>query len=126
MIPCFQGGERACRPVDPCAQRSRALGQRRIDPIPQQYVATPRQIPLLWGKRVDYWLSSVHVLYPSYACDFILPQTFLVLRQAEETVRLQLGLPHLVTSLTDLLEEADVQLYLAGLVILGKVEITLR
>ena len=46
---------------------------------------------------------------------------FLVFRQAAETVRLQLGLPHLITSLTDLLEETDVQLYLAGLVILGKV-----
>ena len=49
------------------------------------------------------------------------PQKCCFVRQADETVRLQLGLPHLVTSLTDLLEETDVQLYLAGLVILGKV-----
>lgn len=42
-------------------------------------------------------------------------------RQVEETVRIQLGFPRLVASLTGLLEETDVQLYLAGVVILGKV-----
>ncbi len=40
--------------------------------------------------------------------------------QVEEIVRAQLGLPNLVSMLTGLLGETDVQLYLAGVVILGK------
>lgn len=36
----------------------------------------------------------------------------------------QLGLTHMVTSLTSLLEETDVRLFLAGVVILGKVCMT--
>lgn len=39
----------------------------------------------------------------------------------EEIVRAQLGLPNLVAVLAGLLGETDVQLYLAGVVILGKV-----
>lgn len=39
----------------------------------------------------------------------------------EEIIRAQLGLPKLVAVLTGLLGETDVQLYLAGVVILGKV-----
>lgn len=46
--------------------------------------------------------------------------------QVEETVREQLGLPNLVAMLTGLLGETDVQLYLAGVVILGKVSMTAR
>eukprot|EP00903_Cladosiphon_okamuranus_P010713 g10125.t1 len=40
--------------------------------------------------------------------------------KVEETVRAQLGLPNLVATLTGLLGETDAQLYLAGVVILGK------
>lgn len=43
--------------------------------------------------------------------------------QVEEIVRAQLGLPNLVAVLTGLLAETDVQLYLAGVVILGKARI---
>lgn len=41
-------------------------------------------------------------------------------------MREQLGLPNLVAMLTGLLGETDVQLYLAGVVILGKVSMTAR
>lgn len=45
----------------------------------------------------------------------------LAVYQVEEMIRAQLGLPKLVAVLTGLLGETDVQLYLAGVVILGKV-----
>eukprot|EP00752_Nemacystus_decipiens_P010681 g9512.t1 len=44
--------------------------------------------------------------------------------RVEEIVRAQLGLPNLIAMLTGLLGETDVQLYLAGLVILGKLATT--
>lgn len=44
-------------------------------------------------------------------------------RQVDDSIRTQLGLPYLVASLAGLLEETDVQLYLAGVVILGKVNV---
>lgn len=44
--------------------------------------------------------------------------------QVEEIVKEQLGLSQVMTSLIGLLEETNVQLYLAGVTILGKVDHT--
>lgn len=116
----YQEGEGVCPPVHSSSQHSRVLGQRLRYPTPRKCIAIPREMRCLW------WFG-LRILVPCprpflrrfFFC--LHPAATFCFRQAEEAVRLQLGLPHLVTSLTDLLEETDVQLYLAGLVILGKV-----
>ena len=84
-----------------------------------------KKIHAFWARSGRFFRPSLSTPFSPTRIFFLLffpvPQKFCFVRKAEETVRLQLGLPHLVTSLTDLLEETDVQLYLAGLVILGKV-----